>query len=141
MRVLSAFCLILAGVTSAGADPAATAALNAFRSEQGRSPVALSRPLQRAAEAHAQDMARRGFFSHSGSSGSSVGDRVRAQGYGFCFVAENIAKGQKSLAQVMQSWAGSQGHRRNMADRRATEFALARAKGNVWVMVLAAPGC
>lgn len=118
-----------------------TRALNAYRAENARAPLAYSMTLQSAAEAHAQDMAARGFFDHRGSDGSDVGARVSRQGYGWCFVAENIAKGQPSLADVMQAWAGSQGHRRNMLSRQAQEFALVEVPGRIWVMVLAAPGC
>ncbi|WP_299959917.1 CAP domain-containing protein [uncultured Roseobacter sp.] len=134
--------LLWCGLTTAAAsDPAATDALNAYRAENGRAPLAYSMMLQNAAEAHAQDMAVRGFFDHRGSDGSDVGERVSRQGYEWCFVAENIAKGQPSLADVMQAWAGSQGHRRNMLSRQAQEFALVEAPGRIWVMVLAAPGC
>ncbi|WP_299862104.1 CAP domain-containing protein [uncultured Roseobacter sp.] len=134
--------LLWCGLTTAAvSDPAATDALNAYRAENARAPLAYSMALQSAAEAHAQDMAARGFFDHRGSDGSDVGERVSRQGYGWCFVAENIAKGQPSLADVMQAWAGSQGHRRNMLSRQAQEFALVEAPERIWVMVLAAPGC
>ena len=125
------------------ADLGAEAAgwLNAARSRDGASPVSVSPRLTRAAAAHAADMAGNGFFAHRGSDGRSVGDRVRRQGYGFCFVAENIARGQTTLSQVMQSWQSSNGHRRNMLNRKATEFALVRGPENTWVMVLARPGC
>jgi uncharacterized protein YkwD len=123
------------------AEPGATDALNAFRAKERRAPVTVSPTLEKAARRHADDMAANGFFSHSGSDGSSVGDRVRAQGYGYCLVAENIAKGQKSLARVMESWANSRGHRKNMLHRDVTEFALVRGRGDIWVMVLARPGC
>ncbi|WP_299679369.1 CAP domain-containing protein [uncultured Roseobacter sp.] len=123
------------------ADTRVTQALNDYRASQGRAPVTYSATLEAAAEAHATDMAARGFFDHRGSDGSTVGTRVRQQGYGWCFVAENIAQGQASLADVMQAWAESRGHRRNMLSRQAQEFALVEAPGRLWVMVLAAPGC
>lgn len=123
------------------ANPAATDALNAYRAIKGRTPVAYSQVLERAAQAHAQDMARRGYFDHTGSDGSTIGDRLKAQGYGYCFAAENIAKGQTSLDEVMKSWGNSSGHRKNMQQKKITEFALARAGGNIWVMVLGRPGC
>lgn len=44
-----------------------------------------------AAAGHAKDMVARSFFSHTGSSGSSVADRVSAAGYAWSTVAENIA--------------------------------------------------
>ncbi len=123
----------------AAADTAATQSLNALRTSNGKSPVAYSPALERAAQAHADDMATRGFFAHEGSNGSQVSDRVNAQGYKWCFVAENIAKGQPDLAQVMQGWTKSKGHYRNMVHKSAREFGLARGQGNIWVMVLAQP--
>lgn len=123
------------------AGTAGETALNRYRASMGLAPVSASRKLRKAAESHASDMARNGFFSHTGSNGSSIGERVRRQGYRFCFVAENIAKGQETLADVMQDWANSPGHRQNMLNRKATEFALVRMPDNIWVMVLGQPGC
>lgn len=121
------------------ADPAVTRAVNDLRASAGKAPLAYSAVLERAAQAHADDMAHHGYFSHEGRNGSAVSDRVSAQGYKWCFVAENIAKGQRDLRQVMQSWTKSKGHYANIVHRSVREFGLARAKGNVWVMVLAAP--
>ncbi|RFP88364.1 CAP domain-containing protein [Rhodobacteraceae bacterium 63075] len=112
--------------------------VSGFRAEQGLGPVKANPKLELAAERHAQDMARRGFFSHTGSNGSSVGKRARRAGYRFCVIAENIAKGQRSAAEAMRSWMASPGHRRNMLDRRIKEIGVARAPGNIWVMVLGA---
>ncbi|KPD12252.1 CAP domain-containing protein [Phaeobacter sp. 11ANDIMAR09] len=115
--------------------------LNGLRAQHGLPPLGWSPRLEKAAWAHAKDMLRRGFFSHQGSNGSRVGDRVRKQGYSWCVVSENIAKGQPSLPTVMNSWRQSPGHRKNMLHREVREFALVRAQGNIWVMVLARPGC
>ncbi len=142
MKLLSlvSFALSLCGA-GAEADPKAIQALNDYRASNGRAALAYSPRLEAAALAHASDMAAQGFFDHRGSDGSTVGGRVRRQGYGWCFVAENIAQGQLSLAEVMQAWADSRGHRRSMLAREAREFALIEAPGRIWVMVLAAPGC
>ncbi|MCV3272987.1 CAP domain-containing protein [Roseobacter sinensis] len=140
MRILAV--LFLCCLASGGfADPQATQALNEYRAREGRAPLAYSAALEAAARVHADDMAARGFFDHRGSDGSTVGARVTGQGYGWCFVAENIAQGQRTLGEVMRSWAGSRGHRRNMLAREAREFALVEGTGRIWVMVLAAPGC
>ena len=122
------------------AEPAQEAALNALRAENGLAPLAYSDALNEAAVAHAQDMAQSGLFSHTGSDGSDVGQRVTRVGYGWCVVAENIAKGQVDLAEVMQAWAGSPGHRANMLSPEVSEFAIAQGADALWVMVLAAPG-
>ncbi len=131
---------ILFGIQAA-ADPQMTQTLNSFRAENGRTPLAYPQVLEGAALRHAKDMAQAGIFSHSGSDGSDVADRVGDAGYGWCFVAENIAKGQVSLSEVMADWAASPGHRRNMLASDADEFALVHGADNIWVMVLAAPGC
>ncbi|PIE12313.1 MAG: serine protease [Rhodobacterales bacterium] len=115
--------------------------LNAFRGEQGMAHVSASRKLERVAEKHGADMARNGFFSHQGSDGSSISDRALRGGYRYCVIAENIAKGQRSLQQVMREWVNSPGHRRNMLLKRVSEAAVTRGPGDIWVMVLGHAGC
>ena len=136
LLILLMICLPLA--VPADPVPGAAAALNDLRTKAGRGALAEHPALVAAADTHARDMARRGYFSHTGADGSSVGQRLRAQGYQWCHVAENIAKGQKTLPEVMEGWFFSPGHRANMIAREAAVFGLARA-GDVWVMVLARP--
>lgn len=115
--------------------------LNAFRADQGRAPLRVSPRLSVMAAGHAKDMARKGFFSHTGSNGSTIGDRARQGGYRFCFIAENIAKGPRSVENVLQGWAGSAGHRKNMLARGAAEVAVVEGPNRIWVMVLGRDGC
>lgn len=144
MHSIPAVCVALMLSVSAGAaqdiSGAARDQTNALRAEAGQAPLAVSGVLTRAAEGHARDMAQNGFFSHTGSDGSGVGDRARAAGYRFCFIAENIASGQSSMDGALSAWMGSADHRRNILSEGAREFALARA-GDIWVMVLGRPGC
>ncbi len=143
-RTFAALAFALASaLMPAAADvvPGGAEALNAFRADNGRGAVRHSPRLQKAAESHAQAMAQGGWFAHTSPSGSTLTKRARAVGYRFCYVSENIAKGQDDLPTVMRDWAGSRGHRRNMLARKATEFGLARAPGDIWVMVLGKPGC
>jgi len=126
-------------VQSPGRVDAFGAALNQERAGAGLAPVSLNDRLKAAAEAHAFDMVRMGFFDHASPNGASVGDRVASQGYNWCHVAENIAKGQPTEIAVLRSWMDSPGHRRNNLAPRATEYGLGHA-GDVWVLVMAA-GC
>lgn len=121
------------------ANPQATAILNDMRADKRRAPVAYSKTLEHVAAGHARDMGANGYFSHTGANGSSVGDRVKAQGYQWCFVAENIAKGQRDLTAAMAGWKSSKGHYKNMMHKKAAQFGVAQGPGNLWVMVLAAP--
>lgn len=115
--------------------------LNAERQKRGLPVLSVSAQLTRAAERHALDMSRRGFFDHRGSDGSTVGQRAKRQKYGYCFIAENIAQGYRSPEAVMAGWMRSRGHRKNNLDKRASEFGVARAEGDYWVLVLGRSGC
>lgn len=115
--------------------------LNGLRAEEGLGPVSPSPRLEQAAMAHAMDMAENAFFDHRGSDGSAVGDRARAAGYGWCAIAENIAKGQGGLTEVLGAWANSPPHRQNMLLDDITDYGLVRAPGNIWVLVLGREGC
>ncbi|CAF4989048.1 unnamed protein product, partial [Rotaria sp. Silwood1] len=42
---------------------------------------------------------------------TTVGNRTHQAGYRYSAVGENIAAGQTSVGQVMQSWMHSTGHR------------------------------
>lgn len=115
----------------------ATEELNALRESQNLQAFTYNPKFEEAAKSHAEDMVRRGFNSHTGSNGSDVSDRVRKAGYEWCFVAEDIAKGQNGLKTVMADWAQLPGHRANMLSGDAKEFALYQASDRTWVMVLA----
>jgi uncharacterized protein YkwD len=145
------FALPLAALLLAGAGLAACAqaapdqtavdlgpSVNAFREVEGEAPLRRNAKADAAAFAHARDMARPGFFGHKGSNGSSVGGRLKAAGCRFNGAAENIAKGQRSDAEVVAAWAASPGHRRNML-APYDQYGAARI-GDIWVLVLAS-GC
>lgn len=140
MKLLALLALVMMMGSSPGfANPVATQMLNQLRASKGRPPVVYSSKLEAVARSHALDMAKHRYFAHEGRNGSAVGDRVRAQGYRWCFVAENLAKGPRDLAQVMQGWAKSKGHYKNMMHKKAAEFGLVQGPDRIWAMVLAAP--
>ena len=107
-------------------DPAATLIINEIRKEKRRKAIRYSPQLEAVAAAHANDMASQGYFSHTGANGSSIGDRTTAQGYKWCFVAENTERGQRSLDEVMVGWKASKGHYKNMTHKKAREFGVDR---------------
>ncbi len=118
-----------------------TSMLNGVRSDNGAAAVTYDARLGAAAQGHANDMLANGFFSHTGSNGSSVGDRVTAQGYTWRTVGENIARGYQSEASVLDGWVNSPGHQANNVNPNFEDFALARAGSGsslYWVLVLAA---
>ena len=81
--------------------------------------------LSQAALVHARDMAANNFFSHFGSDGLDVANRVDAVKYPWRAVGENIAAGQEDHSEVHQSWVESPGHCRNIMNELFTEVGAA----------------
>ena len=77
------------------------------------------------AYAHSRDMGDYNFFSHTGSDGLNVGDRVSNAGYDWTAVGENIAAGQQTIDTVMAAWLDSPGHCANIMHSVYTEFGAA----------------
>jgi uncharacterized protein YkwD len=75
--------------------------------------------LERAAMAHARDMAIKTYFSHVSKDGRTTLTRVENAGYthdGYksFTVGENIAQGQPTIDEVMTGWFNSPGHCMNL---------------------------
>lgn len=105
------------------------AQVNAVRKEAGLRPVRGNARLDRAAQGHAEDMLARGFFSHENPSGATVSQRSTAAGYTYRALGENIAFGQTSVAEVMETWMDSPGHRKTLLTREFTELGTGLALG------------
>ena len=81
--------------------------------------------LDAVAYEHSRDMGDNNFFSHTGSDGLSVGDRVTNAGYDWVAVGENIAAGQPTIDAVMTAWLDSPGHCGNIMSPSYTEIGAA----------------
>jgi uncharacterized protein YkwD len=91
--------------------------------------------MQQAAQKHADDMAKTGVFSHTGSDGSLMGARNAAYNYTGNAVGENIAQGYSSPQAVVSAWVASPGHCQTLMDQFATTIALA-SNGKYVVLTL-----
>lgn len=112
------------------------AILNETRARHGLAPATPNARLAAAAQAHADDMARQGYFSHDSLDGRSYIDRMRAAGHSSCYPVENLAMGQATEAQAVAEWMTSAGHRRNLLLSGQVEYGLGRA-GEIYVLMLA----
>ena len=70
--------------------------------------------LGQAAYNHSKDMAEVGFFSHTGSDGSSLGTRIDQAGYDYSNAAENIWHTEETVNSVMDSWLNNRGNCQNI---------------------------
>lgn len=109
---------------------------NALRTASGLEALAPEPRLAAAALRFAAYMAQTDRYGHE-ADGYSPAERVQAQGYAYCAIAENIAYATslgngdddaEPLAQrLFDGWASSPAHRRNLLDAELTEVGVASA--------------
>lgn len=102
---------------------------NHARARKGAAPLQLDARLNRAAQRHACDLARRQVASHRGMTGSRPMARIRKAGFRACFSAENVAQGTTTVQHTIGAWSASPGHARNQQDPRAKAMGFGAAKG------------
>ncbi len=104
--------------------------VNEERTRESLAPVTWCPALARSATDHSQDMALKNYFEHESLDGREVADRAKSQGYDFQTVGENIAVGQRDVAEVMQGWMKSPGHRENILRPQFTHLGSGVATGD-----------
>ncbi|MFE0045402.1 CAP domain-containing protein [Streptomyces albireticuli] len=90
--------------------------VNEERAKAGLNPLVASHRLTVLAQSFSDDMARRGFFSHTDPDGRTPWDRAAKRGIGN-LGGENIARGHPDPRAVMEAWMRSTGHRANILNR------------------------
>ncbi|MFD3531876.1 CAP domain-containing protein [Streptomyces sp. NPDC058664] len=127
------------GGRSSAADQV-VALVNSERAKAGCGPLSANATLTRAAQGHSDDMAARDFFDHTDPDGDGPGERVTAAGYPWSTYGENIAMGQSTPEQVMESWMNSPGHRANIlnCDFKEIGVGIHTADGPYWTQVFGA---
>ncbi|MFF4341903.1 sigma-70 family RNA polymerase sigma factor [Kitasatospora sp. NPDC001540] len=98
--------------------------VNSERAKAGCGPLTANAKLATAALRHSEDMAARNFFDHTNPDGAGPQQRIDAVGYAWSGWGENIARGQKDAAAVMDSWMNSPGHRANILNCKFTELGV-----------------
>ena len=108
---------------------------NAFRRAEKLADVKPNAELTRAARLYAEYLAKSGRFAHE-ADGRQPADRVKASGYKYCTVAENLALNldsrgfttQALAKQAVEGWKNSPGHRKNMVQPHVTEIGVGIAR-------------
>ena len=104
------------------------------------SPLRFNPVITTVAQAHADDMAAKNYFSSTSPQGRSLGQRVTASGYAWTFVAENIASVTPPADNALQSWLADANQCRNLMSPDYTDAGIGyNAARNLWVFTLAAP--
>jgi uncharacterized protein YkwD len=102
-------------------------ATNAARAAAGVAPLAANRALDEVAQMHAEAMRDQRFYAHVDRQDRQVRERLAAGGYHASTVAENIARGFFTSADVVERWMLSSGHRANILSPLLTEIGIGMA--------------
>jgi uncharacterized protein YkwD len=89
-------------------------ATNDARSNNSAVPLKLNTQLSQAAQAKADDMVTRNYWSHTAPDGTTPVIVVTSHGYAYQATGENLAYGFSSAGQVIKGWLNSPEHRLNL---------------------------
>lgn len=89
--------------------------MNQARVAEGLKPLKAAQQYRETARKHSIDMVKHNFFSHTGSDGSSVTERMLADGIDFTLgMGENLAAGTYNTIYAHEALMNSKGHRANI---------------------------
>lgn len=126
-------------------DPAAMAEallaeINQERASAGVPPLTLDSALSSVAQLRAQECTIK--FGHTRPNGSAYSSAVTDAGLSYQHLGENLASGQTSAQDVMQSWDSSDGHHDNVVSEDFTNVGIGLApntngkySGYAWAVV------
>lgn len=87
---------------------------NAQRSQNGEGSLTLNTMLNQAAQAKANDMAARDYWSHNTPDGQTPWTFITAAGYTYQTAGENLAYGFATAGDTLTGWMNSPEHRANI---------------------------
>jgi hypothetical protein len=109
--------------------------LNEARRSNGLPPLAWNPLLDKAAQRHSDDMARRSFVDETGSDGSSPSQRIEAAGYAAWpqqrVWAESIYAGQGDFDEALSFFLSDDGQRRILLNPKLREVGVGIAQDNL----------
>ena len=98
--------------------------VNKERKANGLKPLTLNKELSNVANIKSRDMIEKGYFDHTSPTYGSPFDMMKKFNISYNPAGENIAMGQKTPSEVMNSWMNSSGHRANILNSTYTELGV-----------------
>lgn len=102
---------------------------NKARAGEGLGSLEYNATLERAAQAKADDMAARKYFSHTTPDGKTPWTFFEAAGYAYQSAGENLAVHFADVEPLQDAWMNSPGHRANIMSPKYTEMGVGIARG------------
>ncbi|MGE7921601.1 CAP domain-containing protein [Viridibacillus arvi] len=103
--------------------------VNVERKKIGVEPLKIDKRLEKTATLKSEDMRNLQYLSHTSPTYGSPFDMMRNYGISYYYAGENIAAGQVTPEDVMNSWMNSSGHKANMLNSRFTHIGVGYANG------------
>ena len=98
--------------------------VNKERAAAGLPALKVNTKLAGVAEKKAEDLRDKNYFAHQSPTYGSPFDMMKQFGISYTSAGENIAKGQKTPADVMNGWMNSPGHKANIMNSSYTEIGV-----------------
>jgi len=102
--------------------------VNAERAKQNLPALKLNTALSNVAQLKSEDMKNKNYFDHTSPTYGSPFNMMKQFGINYKYAGENIAKGQKTAADVVNAWINSEGHRANILNTNFTDMGLGYVK-------------
>ncbi|MDP2909809.1 MAG: CAP domain-containing protein [bacterium] len=106
--------------------------LNPMRTGQGYSGLKVSLKLSQAAQMKAEDMIKRGYFSHIGPNGEEPWIWLEKVGYNYAAAGENLAVNYFDAESLIGAWLESPDHAKNMLNGYFTDIGVGISKGDIF---------
>lgn len=109
--------------------PNLLSATNSARGSQGVSSLGVNSKLNNAAQAKANDMVSRNYWSHNTPEGNPPWVFITNAGYSYSRAGENLAYGFATSSDTIDGWMNSPAHRENILNGGYTEVGFGIANG------------
>ncbi|WP_436796451.1 SafA/ExsA family spore coat assembly protein [Desulfuribacillus stibiiarsenatis] len=102
---------------------------NQERQKKGLKPLIADWQVSRVARYKSVDMRDKKYFSHQSPTYGSPFDMLKSFNVQYRAAGENIAAGQTTAREVVNSWMNSEGHRANILNANFTHIGVGYAEG------------
>ena len=110
--------------------------VNVERAKQNLPALTENKAVTALAQKKAQEMHDLGYFDHKSPTYGQTWDMYDAAGIRWGAAGENIAMGQRTPEQVVNSWMNSKGHRENILNTDFSQIGVGYcAQDNIWVQM------
>jgi len=104
--------------------------VNVERARVGQSLLVENNKVSRVARIKSNDFVTNNYFAHNSPTYGTPFDMLRSFGITFTAAAENIASGQRTAEQVMNTWMNSSSHRASILNSTYNQIGVGVARDN-----------